>query len=84
MRVVLSDANGTITGTGVMTQNGTPFGLTITGTRIGSNFTLNVLEVDHEPFTYTGTVQGAGSGTTLSGLANGSGFLNQQITLTKQ
>jgi hypothetical protein len=84
MQVVLSDANGTITGTGVMTQNGTPFALVITGTRTGSSFSLNVNEADHEPFTYSGTIQGSGSGTTMVGVANGSGFLNQSITLTKQ
>ena len=84
MRVSLSDANGTITGTGIMTQNGTPFALTLTGTRTGSSFTLNVNEVDHEPFTYAGTIQGSGSGTSMVGVANGGGFLNQPITLTKQ
>lgn len=84
MRVVLTDVNGTIAGTGTMTQNGTPFGLTISGTRDGANFTLNVAEVEHEPFTFIGTVQGTGTGTTLTGVANGSGFLNQPITLTRQ
>ena len=84
MRVTLTDNNGTITGTGTMTQNGFPFALTLSGTRTGSNFSLNVAEVDHEPFTFVGTVQGAGSGTTLTGVANGSGFLDQSITLTRQ
>ena len=84
MRVSLADNNGTITGTGTMTQNGTPFALTVTGSRNGSSFTLNVVEVDHEPFTFTGTVQGSGTGTSLTGTANGSGFIDQAITLTKQ
>ena len=84
MRVVLADNNGTITGTGTMTQNGTPFALTVTGSRNGSSFTLNVAEVEHEPFTFTGTVTGSGTGTSLTGIANGSGFIDQAITLTKQ
>ena len=84
MRVTLTDNNGTITGTGTMTQNDFPFALSLSGTRTGSSFTLNVSEADHEPFTYTGTIQGSGSGTTLSGIATGSGFLDQPITLTKQ
>jgi hypothetical protein len=84
MRVSLADNNGTITGTGTMTQNGTPFALTVTGSRNLSSFTLNVAEVDHEPFTFTGTVLGSGTGTTLTGVANGAGFIDQSITLTKQ
>jgi hypothetical protein len=84
MRVVLTETNGTVTGTGTMTQNGVPFALSVTGTSSGGNFSLNVAEVEHEPFTYTGSVQGAGSGTTMTGVANGSGFVNQAVTLTKQ
>ena len=84
MRVSLADNNGTITGTGTMTENGTPFALTVTGSRTGSSFTLNVAEVEHAPFTFTGTVQGSGRGTTLTGIGNGSGLIDQPITLTKQ
>ena len=84
MRVALADTDGTITGVGTMNQNGTPFALGVTGTRTGSTFTLNVTEVEHEPFTFSGTISGAGAGTTLTGVANGGGFINQAITLTKQ
>ena len=84
MRAVLTDNDGTITGTGTMLQNGVPFVLTFSGTRNGSSFTLNVAEVEHESFTFTGTVQGAGSGTSMVGVANGGGFVDQAITLTRQ
>ena len=84
MRVTLTDNNGTISGTGTMTQAGVPFALTVSGTRNGSNFALNVAEAEHEPFEFTGSVQGTGSGTTLTGVANGSGFVNQPVTLSKQ
>ena len=84
MRVTLADNNGTITGTGTMTENGTPFALTVTGSRTDASFTLTVAEVEHAPFTFTGTVQGTGTGTSLTGIGNGSGLTDQPITLTKQ
>jgi len=84
MRVVLTETNGTVTGTGTMTQAGVPFALSISGTSSGGNFSLEVAEAEHAPFTYTGSLQGSGSGATLTGVGNGSGFINQPITLTKQ
>ena len=84
MRAVLTDNDGTITGTGTMLRNGASFAVTLSGTRTGSNFTLNVTEVEREPFTFSGTVMGSGAGTSLVGIANGGGFVNQAITLTRQ
>jgi hypothetical protein len=85
MRLVLTEASGgTVTGTGTMTQNGVPFTLSVTGTT-GTNgtFSLNIAEVQHEPFTFSGSVT-SGNPRTMTGVGNGSGLINQSITLTKQ
>ena len=83
MRVALSESNGTITGTGTMTQDGQPFALTVSGTNSNGQFSLQINEVQHEPFTFVGALQNT-SPKTLVGVGNGSGLTNQAITLTKQ
>jgi hypothetical protein len=83
MSLAISDNDGTITGTGTMTQNGAPFALTVSGTNNKGSFSLQVSEVQHEPFTFTGALQNT-SPKTLVGVANGSGLTNEAVTLTKQ
>ena len=84
LRLVLTDTKGTVTGTGTMTQDGVPFTLSIGGTSSDGTFTLEIAEAEHAPFTYTGSVEGTGSASKMTGVGNGSGFTNQPITLTRQ
>jgi hypothetical protein len=84
MRLVLTESNNTVNGTGTMTELGVPFALTISGTSANGTFSLDIAEVQHAPFTFTGSVQLNGAVRTMVGVANGSGFTNQAITLTKQ
>lgn len=84
MRLVLGESNNSVTGTGTMTELGVPFALTVTGTSANGTFSLDIVEVQHAPFTFTGSVQVNGAVRTMVGVANGSGFTNQAITLTRQ
>ena len=84
MRLTLTESNGSVTGSGTMLENGVSFALSVSGTSSNGAFSLTIAEVEHAPFTYTGNLQASESATTLVGVANGSGFQNQPITLTKQ
>jgi hypothetical protein len=84
MRLVLAQSGTTVTGTGTMTQAGTPFTLTVSGTNTNGTFSLEISEVEHAPFTFTGTVQLVSAVRTMVGVANGAGFTNQSISLTRQ
>ena len=84
MRLVLTESGNTVTGTGTMTENGVPFTLSVSGTNANGAFSLDIAEVEHGTFTYTGTVQSSGGGRTMVGVGNGAGFTNQPITLTRQ
>ena len=84
MRLVLAETNGTVTGTGTMTEAGVPFTLSVSGTNSNGTFTLAVAEAAHETFTYAGSVQTSSGARTMVGVANGAGFTNEPITLTRQ
>ena len=84
MRLVLAESGTTVTGTGTMTQAGTPFALTVSGTNTNGTFSVQINEAQHEPFTFTGTVQLVSAVRTMVGVGNGAGFTNQSISLTRQ
>ena len=84
MRLVLTETNNTVTGTGTMTQAGVPFALSVAGTTSKGTFSLDISEVQHATFTYTGSVQTTNGVRKMVGVANGSGYTNQSITLTRQ
>ena len=49
MRLVLAESGTTVTGTGTMTQAGTPFALTVSGTNTNGTFSVQINEAQHEP-----------------------------------
>ena len=84
LRLVLSESGTNVTGTGTMTQAGTPFTLSVNGTNSNGTFSLDISEVEHGTFTFSGTVQLSGAARTMVGVGNGAGFTNEPITLTRQ
>lgn len=84
MRLVLTETNGNVAGTGTMIQAGQSFTLSVTGSVASGTYTLQVSEPTHATLTLTGSVQVAGTATTMTGVANGAGFTDEPVTLTKQ
>ena len=79
MRLVLNESGTTVTGTGTMTQAGTPFTLSINGTNSNGTFSLDISEAEHETFTYTGTVQLSGAARTMVGVGNERGSRTSRL-----
>jgi hypothetical protein len=84
MRLTLTETDGSVVGSGTMTENAESFTLSVAGTVSNGAFSLTISEAEHESFTFTGNVQVSGAAATMVGIGNGSGLENEPITLTKQ
>lgn len=72
----LTDTDGSVTGTGLLTY----YQLNITGSRTGNDVTLTITPTDVAPTVFTGTWDGADA---LDGVVNGSGFTGELVNLTR-
>jgi hypothetical protein len=81
LTMTLSETGGVISGTGNIIFGGTQaLPLTYTGTYTAPNITITATPAGFQPFTITAVV----SLTSMVGKINGSGFVNESLTLTKQ
>lgn len=80
MTLTLSETGGTVTGTGNVNDGTTSYAFTITGTYAPPNLSLTLSSQAFNDMNLTSTV----GETSLTGVINGSGFVNTPITLTRQ
>jgi hypothetical protein len=81
LTMTLSETGGVISGTGNIIFGGVQsLPLTYTGTYNAPNITITATPAGFQPFTITAVV----SLTSMVGTINGSGFVNEPLTLTKQ
>lgn len=78
--VTISEADGSVTGSGNMSGPGGAIATQVNGTRAGANLSLTLTAQGFAPTNFTGTIQNA---TTITGSLTGSGFADTAITLTK-
>lgn len=76
----LADADGDLTGQGVVSAPGLACDASATGDRDGEDFDITLTCPGYAPWTY----RGEATATRLNGRFNGSGFTNFQFTMAKQ
>jgi hypothetical protein len=79
---ITEDGDGNVTGTGLLRSDGNPWTdpTTVAGTRSGVDVLLTVTVGAFNPFDFIGTWDGAN---TMTGVINGSGFVNEPTTMTR-
>ena len=80
MTVLLLDKTGTVTGNGTIAIGTSSFPINVSGTFVSPTLSVTVTSQGFANMNLTAKVSSA----SLDGLLNGSGFLNQAITLTRQ
>ena len=75
------ESGGTVTGTANIGGTNVPVQLTVTGTYAAPSLSVIMTQGGlHPPANLTGQI----SGNTMSAVVNGSGFINDPVTLTRQ
>jgi hypothetical protein len=80
LALTLNEASGNITGTGALTVSGDALALTVTGNYAPPNVSLQMTSPGFEPMNLSGTL----SQDEIRGTLNGSGFVNNAVTLERQ
>ena len=80
LALTLTEAGGTVTGTGTLSVPGDALALTVTGTYAPPNMSLQMTSTGFEPMNLSGEV----SEDEIDGTLNGSGFVNIAVTLRQQ
>jgi hypothetical protein len=80
MTLTHNTSTGQITGNGSISAGVAALAITVQGTYARPTVSLTVSSPGYEPFNFTGTH----SGNSITGVINGSGFVNTGVTLTKQ
>ncbi|MDP1860149.1 MAG: Ig-like domain-containing protein [Gemmatimonadaceae bacterium] len=77
----LTETNGSVTGTNKWKVGTTVFSGPVNGSRSGSNVSMTSNFPGFDPFTFSGTLDGAVN--RITGVINGSGFVNQSIAVNR-
>jgi hypothetical protein len=80
MTLTHNTSTGQITGNGSISAGVSALAITVQGTYARPTVSLTVSSPGYEPFNFTGTH----SGNSITGVINGSGFVNTGVTLSKQ
>ncbi len=80
LALTLTEASGTVSGTGTLSVPGDAVALTVTGTYAPPNVSLQMTSTGFEPMNLSGEV----SEDEIDGTLNGSGFVNIAVTLRRQ
>ena len=79
LTLTLTHSNGNVSGNGMMGVGTTQLPQTVTGSYVGSTISLTLTSTGYSPMNFTGQV-----GTNrMTGLLNGSGFVNAAVTLNR-
>jgi hypothetical protein len=79
--LTLSQAGSSVSGSGNMSGPGGAIAMSASGTYVEPNLSLTLSAQGYEDMNFTGKTV---TRTSISGTLNGSGFVNQPITFTKQ
>lgn len=77
----ITESNASIAGTNKWTVGSTIFSGPVSGSRNSNNVSMTSSFPGFSPFTFTGTLDGAGNG--ITGVINGSGFVNQPLAVNR-
>lgn len=77
--LTLTETNNTVTGTGSVTGGSGSAALTVTGTFDNPAFSLTLASPGFQSINYAGEMEGDA----LDGLMNGSGFVNEPLSMTR-
>jgi hypothetical protein len=80
LALTLTEGDGTVSGTGTLSVSGDALALTVTGTYVPPNVSLQMTSQGFEPMNLSGEV----AEDEIDGTLNGSGFVNIAVTLTRQ
>jgi hypothetical protein len=80
LALTLTEGDGTVSGTGTLSVTGDALALTVTGTYVPPNVSLQMTSQGFEPMNLSGEV----AEEEIDGTLNGSGFVNIAVTLTRQ